>query len=105
VAAESGFCGQRGMASWCLYLSTPKGQAVALTLCTKAASAFAMPVFNLFCLWGTCRTILGLLVIYHIILLTGDFIFLWTGKKKMKGVFEAFFIEIRHPWAHRSPKH
>lgn len=35
---------KRGMAY--LYLSTPKGQTVAFILCTKAASAFAISVFN-----------------------------------------------------------
>lgn len=39
--------------------STPKGQTVTFTLCTKAASAFAVSVFNLFCLRGTCHTIIN----------------------------------------------
>lgn len=34
-----------GMASRCLSLSTPKGQTVAFTLCTNAASAFAISIF------------------------------------------------------------
>lgn len=47
VAARAGFVDKAkcGMAS--LYLSTPKGQTVAFTLCTNAASAFATPVCNL----------------------------------------------------------
>lgn len=47
VAARAGFVdkAKRGMAS--LYLSTPKGQTVAFTLCTNAASALAIPVCNL----------------------------------------------------------
>lgn len=50
VAAESGFVDKANcaMAFQCLYLSTPKGQTVAFTLCTKAASAYAVLFFNIF---------------------------------------------------------
>lgn len=43
-------------------------------------------------------------MIYQLSLLQGDF-FLWTGKKKMKGVFEALVIGIRYDQGLKSPKH
>lgn len=60
VAPESGFVDKAncGMASLCLFFSKPKGQTIALTPCTKAASAFSIPVFNLLCLWGICYIII-----------------------------------------------
>lgn len=60
VAPESGFADKAncGMASLCLFFSKPKGQTIALTPCTKAASAFSTPVFNLLCLWGICYIII-----------------------------------------------
>lgn len=43
-------------------------------------------------------------MIYQLSLLQGDFISLWTGKKKMKGVFEALVIGIRYDQGLKSPK-
>lgn len=43
VAARSGFVDKVWNG---LFVSTPKGQTVAFILCTKAASAFALSVFN-----------------------------------------------------------
>lgn len=36
-------------------------------------------------------------------LLTGDFIFLWTGKKKMRGVFEALVTENKTSLDSKAP--
>lgn len=44
-------------------------------------------------------------MIYQLILLWGDFISYGQEKKKMKGVFEALIIEIRHHQGLKSPKH
>lgn len=93
---------KRGMAY--LYLSTPKGQTVAFILCTKAASAFAISVFNPLVSRELLRW-LCILLIYWIILVRGDFIFLWTGKKKTRGVFEVSVTEIRCYQELKSPKH
>lgn len=103
VAARSGFVDKVWNG---LFVSTPKGQTVASILCIKAASAFAISVFNLLVsrelLWWLC-----ILLIYCIILVRGDFIFLWTEKTKNKprGVFEISVTAIRCHQGLENSKH